>query len=32
MIEDSLLDHLLRGGHISMDERIEKGAWPHAPF
>jgi hypothetical protein len=32
MIEDSLLDQLLRGGHVSMDERISRGAWPHPPL
>ena len=26
------LTYLLRGGHLSMSERIERGIWPHEPL
>ena len=32
MIDPALLEHLLRGGHVSMDERISRGAWPNPPL
>jgi hypothetical protein len=31
MDENTLL-FLLRGGHLSMSDRIEKGLWPHPPL
>jgi len=32
MIDTSLLEQLLRGAHVSMEERISRGAWPHPPL
>ena len=32
MIEKSLLEQLLRGGRVSMQERVARGAWPHPPL
>jgi hypothetical protein len=32
MIDPTLLERLLRGGHVDMEERISLGAWPHPPL
>ena len=31
-MDDELLMTLLRGEHVAMDLRIERGMWPHAPL
>ena len=31
-MNDETVLYLLRGGHISMDERTKLGIWPHAPL
>jgi hypothetical protein len=31
-MDSETLTFLLRGGHISLDERIERGLWPHPPL
>jgi hypothetical protein len=31
-MDEETLTILLRGGHISMPERIARGAWPHPPL
>jgi hypothetical protein len=31
-MDDDTLLFLLRGGHIPMDERVERGLWPHPPI
>src|SRR5262245_43327911 len=32
MLDDDLLDRLLRGGRIAMAERVARNAWPHPPL
>lgn len=32
MMDEKTLKFLLRGGHLSMSARIEKGLWPHPPL
>jgi hypothetical protein len=32
MMDSETLTFLLRGGHLTMSERIEKGIWPHPPL
>lgn len=31
-MDEETLTTLLRGGHINMPERVERGLWPHAPL
>ncbi len=31
-MDDATLLDLLKGGHLSMPDRIERGLWPHAPL
>jgi hypothetical protein len=31
-MDPETLTYLLRGGHISMPDRIERGLWPHPPL
>ncbi len=31
-MDEETLTTLLRGGHINMPERIERGLWPHPPL
>jgi hypothetical protein len=31
-MDSETLTFLLRGGHLSMPERIERGLWPHPPL
>ena len=31
-MDDEILLFLLRGGHLSMPDRIATGAWPHPPL
>jgi hypothetical protein len=31
-MDKGTLTFLLRGGHLSMSERIERGLWPHDPL
>jgi hypothetical protein len=31
-MDDETLLFLLKGGHLSMPDRIARGAWPHAPL
>ena len=31
-MDSETLTFLLRGGHLSMPERIERGLWPHSPL
>lgn len=31
-MDSESLTFLLRGGHFSISERIERGIWPHAPL
>jgi hypothetical protein len=31
-MDDETLTTLLRGGHISMTDRVARGLWPHAPL
>lgn len=31
-MDSETLTFLLRGGHLNMPERIERGSWPHPPL
>ena len=31
-MDEGLLDRLLRGEHVSAEERLRLGAWPHTPL
>ncbi len=31
-MDNETLLYLLKGGHLSMPDRIARGAWPHAPL
>ena len=31
-MDSKILVFLLKGGHINMSDRIEKGVWPHPPL
>jgi len=31
-MDDETLTYLLKGGHLNMEERTSRGAWPHPPL